>query len=93
VAVLWASAGRGESLVTEFDRPGKVLNAKPGEQRRFDLDFYMRRLPVDVALRWCEPGNGGCACRGCANNSGGLAREGFTKVDWLQWWIANTPTG
>jgi hypothetical protein len=56
-------------------------------EKRFDR--YMRKLTVDVAMRWCEPAaNSACACTGCANRSGGLEARGFTKADWKKWWAS-----
>lgn len=49
------------------------------------IDAMMLKMPVSVALRWCEPGESGCGCMGCANHSGGLLKAGFTKQDWLDW--------
>ena len=48
------------------------------------ITSYMRHLPLEQALRWCE--SDACACMGCANNSGGLSKRGVTKAEWREWW-------
>lgn len=54
------------------------------------LDEIMRKMPEDWRKRWCEPGKLGCACLGCANGSGGLIRNGYTKQDWETWRAAHS---
>ena len=54
-----------------------------------EMDSILCRLPVEFAIRWCEPGPMGCFCLGCANGpeagAGNLSAKGFTKDDWKQW--------
>lgn len=53
---------------------------------RYDqIGRYVERLPVDVALNWCEAK--ACACVGCVNRIGGLETRGVTKLEWQQWWL------
>lgn len=51
--------------------------------RTHEIDRLMRRLPVEFAFRWCEGGM--CACLGCANVTGDLTRNGYTKAEWQAW--------
>jgi len=57
--------------------------------RIMQIDAVLRKLPLEFALRWCEPGAGGCYCMGCANGpefgAGDLIAKGFTKADWEAW--------
>jgi len=46
------------------------------------IDSLMRDMPSSWRDRWCEPGELGCACLGCANGSGGLLKAGYTKDEW-----------
>lgn len=58
-----------------------------------DEDEIKRRLlqmPMKVARRWCHPGELGCACLGCANRSGGLAKLGVTEEQWRSAFAAIT---
>lgn len=48
------------------------------------LDRLMRSMNVGWALYWCEAEV--CACLGCANGSGKLNANGYTKQDWKDWW-------
>ena len=52
-----------------------------------DMRVMMRleKMRFREATRWCNPEvvpGFGCGCMGCANISGGLAREGVTKEQW-----------
>ena len=50
--------------------------------REQEIDSLIRDMPPAWRARWCEPGEFGCACMGCANVSGGLMKAGFTKDEW-----------
>lgn len=55
-----------------------------------EIDAVLRKLPMEFAMRWCEPTpDNPCACMGCANGSelgaGGLADKGCTKAEWEAW--------
>ncbi len=45
----------------------------------------MGKMPHEWTRRWCEPDELGCACLGCANHSGGLLKNGYTKEDWQEY--------
>lgn len=49
------------------------------------IDVLMAKMPESWRFRWCEGIKTGCACLGCANVSGGLVRQGFTKKEWEEW--------
>jgi len=51
------------------------------------IDSLMGRMPPPWRYRWCE--SNACACLGCANRSGGLTRDGFSKADWSKWTARN----
>lgn len=54
------------------------------DERFRQITSYMRHMPLEHALRWCD--SGACACLGCANGSGGLAKRGVTYDEWCDWW-------
>jgi hypothetical protein len=54
------------------------------DDRFHRIGSYMRHLPLDHALRWCESEL--CACAGAANCSGGLRKRGVSKDEWQEWW-------
>lgn len=68
-----------------FEDPAIVA----AEEHYYALDRILGALPLAFAMRWCEPGEMGCACLGCANGpeagAGGLMAKGFTKADWEYW--------
>src|SRR5688572_3908034 len=49
-------------------------------ERYVYIDRMLAQVPLDFAMRWCEPGPLGCACLGCANGpeygAGHLTRLG-----------------
>ena len=47
------------------------------------LDALMAQMPERWKRRWCK--SQACACLGCANVSGGLARQGYTEADHQKW--------
>jgi hypothetical protein len=47
------------------------------------LDALMAKMPEPWKGRWCK--SQACACLGCANISGGLARKGYTEIDHQKW--------
>ena len=62
----------------------EIERGEPGtmdEARKQRLKGLLDVMPAEWAARWCE-GGGICACLGCANNSGGLRKEGFSKAEW-----------
>lgn len=54
-------------------------------ERMQELRHLMDKMPVSWAKRWCKPDWLGCCCLGCANQSGGLQKAGFTEQEWLEW--------
>lgn len=54
-------------------------------EREKALDSAMRLMPEKWRARWCENGESGCGCMGCANYSGGLAQRWFTKDEHARW--------
>jgi len=48
-----------------------------------DINIIMNKMPLEWCYKWCE--NRICCCLGCANVSGGLTKNGFTKQDWQKW--------
>lgn len=42
----------------------------------------INNMPKSWRSHWCEA-TIACACLGCANNSGGLTKAGFSKSDWI----------
>lgn len=58
------------------------------------IEEAMNHMPKYWRTRWCTAAedtspDGGCGCVGCANVSGGLVRQGFTKEDWKKWMEEN----
>ena len=49
------------------------------------VDYLMAEMQESWRNNWCDPGVMGCACLGCANNSGGLIEKGYTREDWEAW--------
>ena len=47
------------------------------------IDTLMQLMPSQWRRRWCSAGL--CACKGCANQSGGLERYGYTQADHAKW--------
>lgn len=58
-------------------------------ERESKLRHLMAAMPQDVRENWCNPGEHGCGCLGCANGSGGLARLGYTEPEWR--YVMNVP--
>jgi hypothetical protein len=69
------------------------------EARYQEITRAVSRSPLHWMMRWCEPGEEGCACMGCADTA---ARAGdvmcmhpelrphtippLTKEEWREWW-------
>ena len=51
-------------------------------ERESTLRTLLAKMPVEWRDHWCDPGEFGCACMGCANNSGGLEKLGYTAAEW-----------
>lgn len=51
------------------------------------LNNLMASMNPEWRKRWCSAR--ACACTGCANFSGGLAQNGFTKEDHSNWLRGN----
>jgi hypothetical protein len=60
------------------------------ERNPDDVDAAMNFVRKEWRYRWCDLG--ACACRGCANVSGGMHAKGFNKADWLLW-VQRHPNG
>jgi len=57
------------------------FNFKP-TGRVITIGNLMDSIHPKNRYRWCEAG--ACACRGCANRSGGVSKR-FKKRDWEKW--------
>jgi len=62
----------------------KVYTGEDKIQRERLLSKLMLQMPREWRGVWCNP-ESGCACRGCANNSGKLSQHNFEKYEWEAW--------
>jgi len=65
----------------DYARTHAEDNSYMNEKR---IDGLMEMLPMPWRYRWCLA-TGGCACTGCTNGSGLLARKGVTREEWANW--------
>ena len=57
------------------------------DEREIKLRTLLSEMPKKEANYWCD--SDACACTGCANVSGGLAKAGFSQEEWR--FVIKTP--
>lgn len=60
-------------------------------QNRLTIDELMSNISVPDRYYWCE--SKVCGCMGCANGSGQLKANGYTKDEWQEWVRINPVIG